>query len=98
MVNGPTEFLMEKGNYIIQMEPIMLVIYAKAMLMDKEGLSVPMIGFLKVSYRMSKHKEEDSYIIDNFDINTMVSGQVICQMALVTNNGIAKRLYMMVSF
>jgi hypothetical protein len=61
------------------------------MLMGKEGLSVLMIGYMKVSLRMSRRRVRAFYIIVHFDISIMVSGQVICQMVMVMSNGRVKR-------
>lgn len=56
---------MEKENYCTRMEPIMLDTLQRAMQMDKVGSLVPMDGYIKGNWRISRLKGKEYFTISH---------------------------------
>ena len=81
---------MEKDSCSIQMVHIMWDTLVKAMLIRRADLLVPMGGFMKVIWRMSKQKAKEFFIIEDLSINLKEHGLEIYQMVMGAKSGYLK--------
>lgn len=86
MANGRIANFMVRDNSSLKMAHIIWGHSLRGLLMEKEGIVITMVVYMKEKYRIIRPMDW-GFIMTHFkDINTMVSGKMMCRMVRENRN------------